>query len=73
MEAHPETDSSVFDTDSGLFGDDESDHAALYWDECDAVWTLVEAGGCSFDPTQLPHWLVFFFFTVLYHLSIKCI
>lgn len=61
-EAHPETDCSVWDADltrdSGVYGEDE-DAATLYWAEFDAMWSWVEAGACTVDPTQqLPNWYV---------------
>lgn len=58
-EAHPETDCSIWDADltrdSGVYGDDD-DAATLYWVEFDAMWSWVEAGACTVDPTQLPNW-----------------
>lgn len=54
MEAHPECDSSAFDLDSNLFYDDEVSQAA--WGTCDTTWSFVEAGACTIDILQLPHW-----------------
>ncbi|KPJ16624.1 Tectonin beta-propeller repeat-containing protein [Papilio machaon] len=54
MEAQPDSDSSVFDTDSGMFFDDEVSQTA--WGTCDTSWAFVEAGGCSVDTVQVPHW-----------------
>ncbi|GBP89755.1 Tectonin beta-propeller repeat-containing protein [Eumeta japonica] len=54
MEAHPESDSSVFDIDSGLYYDDEVSQAA--WGTCETMWSFVEAGACNIDPLQVPHW-----------------
>lgn len=59
VEAHPETDGSIFDpdltSDSGVYGEDESS-GAVYWAECDAFWCKVEAGACFVDPSNLPKW-----------------
>ncbi|XP_043272116.1 tectonin beta-propeller repeat-containing protein isoform X2 [Venturia canescens] len=60
VEAHPETDGSVFDPDltgdSGVYGEDEST-AAVYWAECDVSWSKVEAGACFVDPSNPPKWI----------------
>ncbi|XP_076385311.1 tectonin beta-propeller repeat-containing peroxin 23 isoform X1 [Megachile rotundata] len=60
VEAHPETDGSIFDpdltSDSGVYGDDESS-GAMYWAECDASWYKVEAGACFVDPANPPKWI----------------
>lgn len=58
VEAHPETDGSVFDpdlTDSGVYGEDES-AGIIYWTECEVLWHKVEAGACFVDPTNPPKW-----------------
>ncbi|KMQ88829.1 tectonin beta-propeller repeat-containing [Lasius niger] len=60
VEAHPETDGSVFDPDltgdSGVYGEDES-AGIIYWTECDVLWYKVEAGACFVDPTNPPKWI----------------
>ncbi|XP_011297277.1 tectonin beta-propeller repeat-containing protein [Fopius arisanus] len=60
VEAHPETDGSIFDPDltgeSGVFGEDDST-AAMYWAECDVLWCKVEAGACFVDPSNPPKWI----------------
>ena len=60
VEAHPETDGSVFDPDltgdSGVYGEDES-IARIYWAECDVSWSKVEAGACFVDLTSPPKWI----------------
>lgn len=58
MEAHPESDGSVFDPvsgDSGVFGEEE-DAEAMYWADGDVAWCMVEAGACAVDPLCLPSW-----------------
>lgn len=59
VEAHPETDGSVFDPDltgdSGVYGEDEST-GIIYWAECDVLWYKVEAGACFVDPINPPKW-----------------
>jgi len=60
MEAHPESDGSVFEPasgDSGVFGEDE-DVEAMYWANGDVVWCVVEAGACTVDPLYPPNWFV---------------
>lgn len=60
IEAHPETDSAVFEAegscrDSGVFGED--DFAGSQYIECDITWIGVAAGAVSVDPNQqLPNW-----------------
>ncbi|CAH2086466.1 unnamed protein product [Euphydryas editha] len=54
MEAQPDSDSSVFDVDSGMYFDEEVSQTA--WGTCDATWTFIEAGACSIDTVQIPHW-----------------
>lgn len=54
MEAQPDSDSSVFDLDSGMFFDEEVSQTA--WGTCDTTWAFVEAGACSMDVVQVPHW-----------------
>lgn len=60
IEAHPETDGSIFDPDltseSGVYGEDESAFL-MYWAECDALWYKVEAGACFVDPSNPPKWI----------------
>ncbi|XP_049867318.1 tectonin beta-propeller repeat-containing protein isoform X2 [Pectinophora gossypiella] len=54
MEAQPDSDSSVFDVDSGMFFDEEVSQTA--WGTCDTTWAFAEAGACSIDAVQVPHW-----------------
>ncbi|OAD62069.1 Tectonin beta-propeller repeat-containing protein [Eufriesea mexicana] len=60
VEAHPETDGSIFDpdltSDSGVYGEDESS-GTMYWAECDTAWYKVEAGACFVDPFNPPKWI----------------
>lgn len=59
-EAHPESDSVVFDADfsrdSGVFGEDDDHGGSQYWAECDVIWTCCTAGAVTVDPNQLPNW-----------------
>lgn len=59
-EAHPETDSAVFDADntrdSMVFGEDDDHGGSQYWAECDVIWTGCSAGAVTVDPNQLPNW-----------------
>ncbi|XP_037869369.1 tectonin beta-propeller repeat-containing protein [Bombyx mori] len=54
MEAQPDSDSSVFDVDSGMLFDDEISQTA--WGSCETTWSYVEAGACLVDTVQIPHW-----------------
>lgn len=61
MEAHPESDSVVFEgegsnRDSGCFGGEDDFAGSQYWAECDVIWTGVAAGAVCVDPSQLPNW-----------------
>ncbi|XP_055686263.1 tectonin beta-propeller repeat-containing protein isoform X2 [Lutzomyia longipalpis] len=59
-EAHPESDSVVFDAetsrDSGVFGEEDDHGGSQYWAECDVIWTGCSAGAVLVDPQQLPNW-----------------
>ncbi|XP_055609024.1 tectonin beta-propeller repeat-containing protein [Uranotaenia lowii] len=59
-EAHPETDSSVFEgessRDSGVFGEYEDHGGSQNWAECEVLWVGCAAGAVSVDPNQLPNW-----------------
>lgn len=59
-EAHPESDSAVFESDSSrsslLFGDDEDQCDSLYWAECDMSWASCCAAAAVVDPNHLPKW-----------------
>lgn len=59
IEAHPESDSAVFEADrpnrdSGVFGED--DFIGSQYIECDITWINVAAGAVSIDTSQLPNW-----------------
>ncbi|KAF7988805.1 hypothetical protein HCN44_007115 [Aphidius gifuensis] len=60
VEAHPETDDSIFDPDlsgnSGIYGDDEHTNG-IYWTDNDVLWCNIEAGACIIDTINLPKWL----------------
>lgn len=59
VEAHPETDGSIFDPDftgdSGVYGEDESVNQ-MYWAEYDVMWHKIEAGACFVDLSNPPIW-----------------
>lgn len=59
-EAHPESDSTVFETDSNrsscVFADDDDQSFAQYWPESDTTWISCSAGAVIVDPAQLPTW-----------------
>ncbi|GLH00192.1 Tectonin beta-propeller repeat-containing protein [Gryllus bimaculatus] len=62
MEAHPESDRSVFDPDtsgdSGVFGEDDDANGEMFWAEFDIVWCTVAAGAVLIDPTCPPNWFI---------------
>ncbi|XP_073842358.1 tectonin beta-propeller repeat-containing peroxin 23 [Musca autumnalis] len=60
-EAHPESDSTVFDADSTHHGSDafldDDDHAgSQFWTECEIMWSYITAGAVSVNPSNLPNW-----------------
>lgn len=59
-EAHPESDSAVFETDSNrgscFFGDDDDQSNAQCWTDSDSIWTICSAGAVNVEPQQLPNW-----------------
>ncbi|XP_037936661.1 tectonin beta-propeller repeat-containing protein-like [Teleopsis dalmanni] len=61
-EAHPESDSTVFDADSthhgsdAFLGDDEDHAGSQFWSECEVMWSCTAAGALAVDPTNLPNW-----------------
>lgn len=59
-EAHPESDSVVFDADfsrdSGVFAEDDDHIGSQYWADCEVLWTCCAAGAVNVDPNQLPTW-----------------
>lgn len=60
VEAHPETDSAVFESDSSrsslLFGDEDDHCGSVYWAECDMSWANCCAAAVLVDPNHLPKW-----------------
>ncbi|KXJ78881.1 hypothetical protein RP20_CCG003236 [Aedes albopictus] len=59
-EAHPESDSSVFEgessRDSGVFGEYEDHGGSQNWADHEVQWVGCAAGAVSVDPNQLPNW-----------------
>ncbi|XP_035793382.1 tectonin beta-propeller repeat-containing protein-like [Anopheles albimanus] len=59
-EAHPETDSSVFEgecsRDSGVFGECEDHGGSFNWTDCEVVWVGCSAGAVMVDSNMLPNW-----------------
>lgn len=61
MEAMPESDSAVFQSDSsrdsGVFGDDEDLAGdSHFWQEMEMVWAVCSAGAVQVDVNMLPNW-----------------
>jgi tectonin beta-propeller repeat-containing protein 1 len=61
IEAHPESDSTVFEAessnrDSGVFGEDDFIGSQYWTEECDVNWTNVAAGAAILNQEQLPNW-----------------
>ncbi|KAI9586935.1 tectonin beta-propeller repeat-containing protein [Glossina fuscipes] len=61
-EAHPESDSAVFDADSthhgsdAFLGDDDDHAGSQFWTECEVMWLCVTAGAVTINPNNLPNW-----------------
>ncbi|XP_014095584.2 tectonin beta-propeller repeat-containing protein [Bactrocera oleae] len=61
-EAHPESDSAVFESDSthhgsdAFLGEDEDHAGSQFWTECEVMWSCVAAGAVCVDPTNAPNW-----------------
>ncbi|KAM7358465.1 tectonin beta-propeller repeat-containing peroxin 23 [Cochliomyia hominivorax] len=61
-EAHPESDSAVFESDSIHHGSDaflgeDDDHAgSQFWTECEVMWSYIAAGAVTVDPANIPNW-----------------
>ncbi|XP_058061619.1 tectonin beta-propeller repeat-containing protein [Anopheles bellator] len=59
-EAHPETDSIVFEVessrDSGVFGECEDHGGSQNWTDCGVLWVGCSAGAVTVDPHLLPNW-----------------
>lgn len=59
-EAHPESDSTLFETDSNrgscIFDDEDIHGVAQYWNESEPVFTCCTAGAVLFEPNHLPNW-----------------
>lgn len=59
-EAHPESDSSVFETSSNrgscIFSEEDDQSGMQYWNTNDSTWTVCSAGAVFIESTQLPNW-----------------
>ncbi|XP_068143293.1 tectonin beta-propeller repeat-containing protein [Drosophila tropicalis] len=61
-EAHPESDSAVFESDSAHHGSDvflgeDDDHTgSQFWTECGILWSCVATGAVCLDVSNLPNW-----------------
>lgn len=59
-EAHPESDSSVFEMSSNrgscIFSEEDDQSGMQYWNTNDSTWTVCSAGAVLIEPTQLPNW-----------------
>lgn len=59
-EAHPESDSTVFETDSNrgscIFSEEDDQYGTQYWSESETIWTNCTAGAVLVEPSQLPNW-----------------
>lgn len=59
-EANPESDSSVFETDSNrgscIFSEEDDQCGTQYWSESETTWTCCTAGAALVEPNQLPTW-----------------
>jgi len=61
-EAHPESDSTVFESDSTHHGSDvflgeDDDHTgSQFWTECGILWSCVAPGAVTVDASNMPNW-----------------
>ncbi|XP_017059867.1 tectonin beta-propeller repeat-containing protein [Drosophila ficusphila] len=61
-EAHPESDSTVFESDSTHHGSDvflgeDDDHTgSQFWTECGILWSCVAPGAVTVDVGNMPNW-----------------
>lgn len=59
-EAHPESDSTVFETDSNrgscIFSEDDDQYGTCFWNESESAWRHCAAGAVLIEPNQLPAW-----------------
>lgn len=59
-EAHPESDSTVFETDSNrgscIFSEEDDQYGTQYWSESESIWTNCTAGAALVESNQLPNW-----------------
>lgn len=59
-EANPESDSSVFETDSNrgscIFSEEDDQCGTQYWSDSETTWTSCTAGAVLVEPNQLPTW-----------------
>lgn len=59
-EAHPESDSTVFETDSShgscIFSEEDDQYGTQFWSESETTWTNCTAGAAWLEPSQLPNW-----------------
>lgn len=59
-EAHPESDSSVFETCSSrgscIFNEEDDQSGIQCWNTTDSTWTVCSAGAVLVEFTQLPSW-----------------
>lgn len=59
-EAHPESDSTVFETDSNrgscIFSEDDDQYGIHFWNDSESAWRYCTAGAVLIEPNQLPTW-----------------
>lgn len=59
-EAHPESDSSVFETNSNrgscIFSEEDDQCGMPYWSDSESTWSYCSAGAVLIESNQLPNW-----------------
>ncbi|EDW69940.1 tectonin beta-propeller repeat-containing protein [Drosophila virilis] len=60
-EAHPESDSAVFESESAhgsdaFLGEDDDHNGSQFWTECAVMWSCVTTGAVTVDANNIPNW-----------------
>lgn len=60
-EAHPESDSAVFESESAhgsdaFLGEDDDHNGSQFWTECAVMWSCVATGAVTVDTNNIPNW-----------------
>lgn len=60
-EAHPESDSAVFESESAhgsdaFLGEDDDHNGSQFWTECAVMWSCIATGAVTVDTNNIPNW-----------------